>query len=310
MNILDKGRLLQSATEAGFDTPATWSPKSAEEAGQIAHSVGGRFLVKPRSQLAQRTKTKACVASAPEVRAIFDLYVANANCDSEFAQACPEGLTPLLQQFYPEALNGIYSLSGFRDTAGRLIVRAARKVLQRPRQVGVGVCFEATPLNPALVDSTVRLCTHIGYYGVFELEFINSGLKSMLIDFNGRFYNQIGLDIARGMDLPRLAYAAALGSQDDAALMTDAIVKGDFDDFAFCNGLELSLMVNMQRLCRTMSAEEAKQWRCWTNGVTRKVVDASRDSTDPLPRIVDVAQHLAVAVRHPRSFLKQYGLMQ
>jgi predicted ATP-grasp superfamily ATP-dependent carboligase len=311
ISILDKGRLLQRAAEAGFDTPATWLPKSPEEAGQIARSVGGKFLVKPRSQLAQRTFTKGYVARAHEVPATFNQYIANANRDSEFGKAYPESLTPLLQQYYPEALSGIYSLSGFRDRGGRLVVKAARKVLQRPRQVGVGVCFEGAPLDPGLVDCTARLCEHIGYYGVFELEFVTVGSKSMLIDFNGRFYNQIRLDVARGMDLPRMAYAAAMGLQDEVSdLMSDVAAHAHCDQFAFCNGLELSLIVGLQRVCRTMSAQEAQQWRSWSNDVSRTIVDSVRDGTDPMPHFIDMAQHLAMAVRHPRSFIKQYGQLQ
>ena len=46
------------------------------------------------------------------------------------------------------------------------------------------------------------------------MEFIIAGRKRMLIDFNGRFYGQMALDIVRGMDLPALAYAAAIGATD------------------------------------------------------------------------------------------------
>lgn len=311
INILDKGRLLQRAAEVGFDTPVTWLPKSSKEAGQIARSVGGNFLVKPRSQLSQRTLTKACVALANDVPAIFDRYVADANQSSEFGRAYPESLTPMLQEYHPEAVSGVYSISGFRNANGRIVVRAARKVLQRPRQVGVGVCFENAPLDPILAERTARFCEHIDYYGVFELEFIAARSKSMVIDFNGRFYNQLGLDVARGMDLPRMAYAAAMGAQDEVAhLMTAADATAKLDQFAFCNGLELSLMINMQRLCQSMSAQDADYWRGWAKGADRSIVDTVRDSADPLPHIVDIARHAKSAMRHPRAFLRQYGLMQ
>jgi hypothetical protein len=47
------------------------------------------------------------------------------------------------------------------------------------------------------------LCERIGYYGAFELEFVVTQGRMLLIDFNGRFYNQL----AFGMDLPKLVYA-------------------------------------------------------------------------------------------------------
>ena len=55
MSILDKGQLLQNAQAIGMDTPATWFPQTGDEAAKIAKDVGGKLLIKPRSQLAQRT---------------------------------------------------------------------------------------------------------------------------------------------------------------------------------------------------------------------------------------------------------------
>ena len=75
-------------------------------------------------------------------------------------------------------------------------MRAARKILQQPPFIGTGLCFEPALVDPLLADQTKRLCERIGYYGVFELEFILAEGKAMLIDFNGRFYNQIAETLA------------------------------------------------------------------------------------------------------------------
>ena len=119
-------------------------------------------------------------------------------------------MMPMLQRYHPEAMKKIYSLSGFRDMSGsHIVMRAALKILQQPRHLGIGLCFEEAEVIPDLAQQTIRLCERIGYYGAFELEFIVAQGRMLLIDFNGRFYNQLAFDIARGMDWPRLVYAGS-----------------------------------------------------------------------------------------------------
>ena len=53
-----------------------------------------------------------------------------------------------------------------------IAARGAKKVLQRMPPVGIGVCFEAVPLDDILVEAIRRLCREVGYFGVFEIEFL------------------------------------------------------------------------------------------------------------------------------------------
>jgi D-aspartate ligase len=64
MSILDKGRLMQHAQAIGIETPPTWFPQNGAEAAKFAKDAGGKVLIKPRSQLAQRTKTKGSVVES------------------------------------------------------------------------------------------------------------------------------------------------------------------------------------------------------------------------------------------------------
>jgi D-aspartate ligase len=271
-------------------------------------------LIKPRSQLAQRTKNKGYVVESRglSVESIFDTYMKDQSTNSEFAKQCPGSMTPLIQRYYPQAAENVYSLSGFREkNGGGIIMRAARKILQQPRRIGVGLCFEPTLVDPILADQTKRLCERIGYYGVFELEFIFAEEKAMLIDFNGRFYNQIAFDIARGMELPALAYAAATRNQADVNQLMAHSNSGKHDDIAgFCNHFGLATMVKMQRISRTMSRKEAAHWLGWSRGSHGTMIDAVRDPHDALPAFVDLAQYLLHAMRHPRDFARQYGLVK
>ena len=123
-------------------------------------------------------------------------------------------------------------------------MRAARKILQQPRAVGIGLCFEPCLVDPLLADRAKRLCERIGYYGVFELEFILVEGKAILIDFNGRFYHQIAFDIARGMELPALAHAGATQNQAEVARLMAHGSSVKHDDVAgFCNQFVLATMV-------------------------------------------------------------------
>ena len=152
------------------------------------------------------------------------------------------------------------------------------------------------------------MCERIGYYGVFELEFILAEEKAMLIDFNGRFYQQMAFDMARGMELPALAYAAATRNQAEVTrLMAHGNSEKHNDVAGFCNQFVLATMVKMQRILRTMSRKDAARWLNWSRGSHGTMIDAVKDPHDALPALVDVAQFLLHSMRHPRAFVRQYG---
>jgi len=311
MSILDKGLLMQHAQAVGIEMPPTWFPQNSADAAKIARNAGGTVLIKPRSQLAQRTQAKAYVVQSrgDRVQTIFDSYMKDQSTNSELAKQYPATMTPLIQQYYPQAVENVYSLSGFREkTGGRVIMRAARKILQQPRRIGVGLCFEPAVVDPILADGAKRLCERIGYFGIFELEFIFAEGKAMLIDFNGRIYHQIAFDIARGMELPALAYAAATGNQ---AEVTQLMARGNsekHDDIAgFCNRFGLAATVMMQRILGTISRKDAARWLDWMKESHGAMIDAVKDPHDALPAFVDVAQYLLHALRHPRDFIRQYA---
>lgn len=309
MCILDKGLLLEHAHAVGIETPETWFPKSGAEAGQIVRDVGGKLVAKPRSQLSVRTGVKGVMidSAVTNGQVEYEELLRQSSVDSHFARRFPEATMPMLQRYHSEAMETIYSLSGFRDISGKLVVmRAARKILQRPRRLGVGLCFEEAEVIPELAERTVRLCERIGYYGAFELEFIFSRGQSFLIDFNGRFYNQLAFDIARGMDLPRLVYAGATQEPEELADLVSAVARrGKSERMIFCNRFGLALSVATQKIFGRMSSEEATRWRIWKTARNARLVDAVRDADDPVPAVIDVAQQLWLSLRHPRAFIRQ-----
>jgi len=188
-------------------------------------------------------------------------------------------------------------------------MRAARKLVQQPRGIGIGLCFEPALVDPILADKAKLLCERIGYYGIFELEFILAEGKALLIDFNGRLYHQIAFDIARGMELPALAYAAATGNQGEVTRLMGLGNSGKHEDvLGFCNHFALATMVKMQRILGTMSRKDAAHWLNWARGSHGAIIDVVKDPEDALPAFLHAAQYLLHALRHPRAFVRQYGL--
>jgi D-aspartate ligase len=312
MSILDKGRLLDHARAVGIGTPETWLPTSRRDVEHMTREVAGPLLVKPRTQVSLRNHTKGVVVPAGSERLLesYDRFIAETSFGDEIASRFPLATQPLVQRYYSQAMDGIYSLSGFRDRSGaHFVVRAANKVLQRPRRLGVGLCFEDAPVDVDLAQRLERLCERLGYFGVFEAEFIRDGDRPLLIDLNARFFNQMIMDVARGMDLPRMAYAGAIGDEAElSALVERARQSVPAESVAFCNGLGLKATIGAQLLFGRISREDARRWYSWSSVAGRKVVDAVADPDDPLPFVCDVAQHVAQYVRHPRAFVLQLGL--
>src|SRR5438270_710584 len=57
---------------------------------------------------------------------------------------------PMVQEYLTAAETSIFSVSGFVDQKGTVVPRAAMKVLQRPRKVGIGLCFEGRAIEEEL----------------------------------------------------------------------------------------------------------------------------------------------------------------
>lgn len=312
MAVLDKGRLLDHARAVGLDVPDTWLPATRREVAAVASEAGGALLIKPRSQLSVRSAIKGGLAPAgvDSVLAQYDLIRKDTAFGSEMARRYPETLEPMLQRYHPQAMEAVYSLSGFRDVSGRhFVLLGSRKILQRPRRLGIGLCFEAEPVDEVLAKQIERLCARIGYYGAFEIEFIRSEGRKLLIDFNARFYNQMVFDMVRGLNLPGLVYASAIGNDAEVERLLSSIPPAGADSgFAFCNQLGLRIAIGAQRAFGTMTREEAARWRNWRRERGDRIVDAIKDADDPLPTLVDLTRNVLQCVRHPRSFIRQIAM--
>jgi len=305
--LLNKKRLHAAAAEAGLETPRTWFPGAARELRGLALEARYPLLIKPQTQVLFSSHSKGARADGPaELEEKWAAFAARNPHSPALLGFDPGAGAPLVQELHAEAARGIYSLSGFVDETGELFVcRAALKVLQRPRKLGIGLCFEAAPVDEELAGKVRALCRTLGYHGVFEAEFIAAGDRRLLIDFNPRLYSQLALDVDRGMHLPLLAYLGAVG--DRPALEAEvrrAQAAEPLQDRVYCHHFILEVLLRGQGASGRLSSEEVRTWRRWLADHGDRTTDAVADSDDGLPALVDLAQHLVGYARHPRAFVR------
>jgi D-aspartate ligase len=303
--VLNKRRLYDVGQSVDVDLPRTWFPQSDADVQQVAQTARFPVLIKPLTQILHSTHAKGVIVDDPALLLKEFTTMSRELHGPELLAFDPTVVTPLVQEFQPEATQGIYSLSGFVDEFGTLFgVRGATKILQRPRRLGVGVCFERAEVKPALVDAIIRICRRVGYFGVFEVEFIHRDGKDLLIDFNPRFYGQMAFDIARGLPVPLMAYYAALGDGSALKQLADTAERQMNDDAVavHCNRIEFEIMLRAQRLSGGFSAQDVKFWRSWYQEHRGRIVHPIFDKDDWKPFATEITRQLLDYVRHPRAF--------
>lgn len=308
--LLDKRSLYELSEKVGIATLPTAYPKDEAEARALAREIGYPLLLKPRTQVYLPTRCKGLFCdSDAELRTEYARFESGNAFHPPLMQRSPGLELPMLQGFCSDAAENIYSISGFiGPREGQVAARAAVKVMQRPRRLGVGLCFEEAPVDPSVLQGLVRLCREVGYYGVFEAEFVRRGDVCHLIDFNPRFYGQMGFETARGLPLAHLVWLGALGETTalDAALARANEFKPG-QGYVYCNQFFFRALLSLQRIGGRMTRAEADHWRDWFRTASERSVafDSIDAPADHMPAVVSVAGEVYWAARHPRSFLKQ-----
>jgi D-aspartate ligase len=301
-SLLDKGALYTICNEAGLRTPRTWLPTSRQDVERIARQAPPALIVKPRTQVLFESMRKgSVVTSASALRASYEDFLRHNQYDPRVLERHPGIEWPMLQEFCGKPGDSVYSVSGFCDSRhGVFVARGTRKLLQWPRRAGVGILFEDAPVGDELARGIQRMCERAGFFGVFEAEFVQSGADLVLIDFNPRFFGQMGFDVARELPSPFLVYLAAVG---DTAGLTSAVERArqwrPTGPIRFGNLTAL-------RLTRAAERVVGLALDPWANGASHEIrqLDASVDADDWLPGVLDGVKQVAGAVIHPRAVLR------
>ena len=310
LTLLDKKRLSDACMAVGIDTPRTLYAESDAALARVKREATYPLLIKPRTQIFLETGVKgSMVQTEGELDAELVRYRERVRFNRVLTDKHPDIARPLFQEYLTAAETSIFSMSGFVTREGELLVRASMKVLQRPRKVGIGLCFEGRAIEPALKEQLAALCKHLGYFGAFEVEFIVDGDRRLLIDFNPRFFSQMAFDVARGVPIPWLMYCAARG--DTAALdkaLAAARSEPENIDHGYCHQTILDLVLTLQGASGQMSRADIRRWRSWVKEHRGKLTDAVRDPEDRMPGIVDAVGWVQHFAKHPRSFVRDFVL--
>jgi predicted ATP-grasp superfamily ATP-dependent carboligase len=280
--------------------PATWFPTTDAEVADLAPKLSYPVLVKPRTQVYLTSHIKGLRVHDPDqLKDAWQAWTRQQYAPKLLAYD-PTARLPMIQAYHPESSDQIYSLCGVVD-GGRIAgVRAAHKLLQIPRHLGIGICFEEAPVDPMQVAAVGRLLDAAGYFGVFEFEFIRVGERTLLIDANPRFYSQMGFDIDRGMPLPLYVYAAALGEARPEMNAPEAAPRRR----VYIHRLNLELTLWLQSLSGRVAPAERERWQRWCEERLPAATDAVIDPDDLLPAAADLVRTLGAYARHPRSFVR------
>jgi D-aspartate ligase len=306
VSVLDKQRLHRACSEVGLSSVPTWFPTSLEDVVQLAVELPRPLAIKPRTQVFLASQNKgSLVHPTDDLPALYRRWMERNRYlpgpEDDFGPLT----APMLQEFWSTETEGVYSLSGFVDRDGSLLgARASRKLLQRPKLFGVGICFEGAPVDPGVLEQLVALCKRVGYFGVFEAEFLRSGRAHHLIDFNPRFYGQMHFECARGLPLPVFAYLAAIGDRAALRALVERASGFDSREYRYAFGFGHRLHLRLRRLAGTSSPEEAARWSRWMETETGPLVDPSLHPGDRTPGRVHALAEVWGVARHLRSYLR------
>jgi D-aspartate ligase len=296
--ILDKRHLADAVRRAGLNALPTWDPENENALLALSFNLPFPVLIKPRTHVNRLRNDKGIVVeSQPDLLPAYRRFVAREGIrPPTFAEDVPH--RPILQPFALEGSDRVQSVTGFMDRSGELFVtRRSVKVFQRSQPVGIGVCHESLPTSPTLANAVHALCRELRYFGLFEVEFIRFNGQLAVIDFNPRLYNQIGLDIRRGMPLPVFAFLDATGQ---ATELRDAVMKAREEDEGhpvFSDRFTMELILLAQAIFSKVPRAERAEWRRWLKQHATDRVDVALDADDPAPSIAHALSEIALGIR-------------
>jgi predicted ATP-grasp superfamily ATP-dependent carboligase len=307
LQLLDKRLFADTATSAGLAVLPSWDPLNADELAALAPTLPYPILIKPRMHVHRRRNDKGVVVrTANELLQHYQRFVEREQDRPADDILLPDAGRPFLQQFVRVGHEGVQSIAGFIDRTGELFVsRRSRKVFQRTQPLGVGVCYESLPPAPALTNAVYRLCRQVGFFGIFEVEFLWFDGRWVIIDFNPRFYNQMGLDIHRGMPLPLLACLETLGeTQTLREAVTTAQTEDKIARTVFSDRFTLRAILAAKAITSRITHEDRQYWLGWTKRNVTHAVDVAADHSDPIPGIIHALSETYLGLKAIPRFMQ------
>ena len=190
--VRNKSLLERTAAEAGLQTPVSLFEGGAAE-------LAGRRLRWP-------------VVLKP-ARPVSALKTARLARNEDELTWLLRGVPPHERLLVQERARGpLVSIELVIEREGRLAARF-QQVTRRTWPSAAGSIALATSVEPdeALVSRTAAMLAEIGYWGLAQVDFVETPAGYVLLDVNPRFYRCLPLAVACGTNLPALWHAVAVG---------------------------------------------------------------------------------------------------
>ena len=298
--VLDKKLLAEVASNFGLPILPSWHPRNINDLETLAPTLPYPVLIKPRTHIHRLRNDKGSIVhSTEELMRQYQHFIHREGVRAADTNLPPNANLPMLQQFVSVGVEGVLSVTGFIDRTGQhFVVRHSTKVFQRSSPVGVGVCFESLPDAVELSNKVRRFCQALGYFGIFEVEFLWFNGSWVIIDFNPRLFNQVAMDIRRGMPLPLLACLDAAG---ETAALRNAVTRAQMDhDTAktvFYDRFTLRAILYAKALTARISRQDRSYWRSWVQQNSPYAVDAAADDGDQTPAIIHTLSEITLGLK-------------
>jgi predicted ATP-grasp superfamily ATP-dependent carboligase/protein-tyrosine-phosphatase len=195
--VLDKPVTLEIAARCGVPVPVSVSIASASDLDSALQRLRFPVIAKPgdKGQTATHEFKTRTFRTVAELRAVF-------REEPRFG----EGL--IFQTYHGGQGVGIELLM----VAGEPVASFQhRRLSENPPSGGVAVVAVAEPVDPMLLEYSVRLLRAIEWDGVAMVEFRHdrdTG-QAALMEVNGRFWGSLPLAVAAGVDFPYYAWQAS-----------------------------------------------------------------------------------------------------
>ena len=188
----DKYRLVTTARESGIETAETLFVGPARDLRSMRFTEP--VVVKPARPVSA-LKTARLIDAPGSMERMLDSLPAE---------------EPLLVQ---ERLHGpLTSMELVLDREGRVVARF-QHVTHRTWPSAAGSIALATSVEPDewLAQQTASMLSRAGYWGLAQVDFVETPAGYVLLDVNPRFYRCLPLAVACGTNLPALWHAVTVG---------------------------------------------------------------------------------------------------
>jgi predicted ATP-grasp superfamily ATP-dependent carboligase len=187
----DKLATVELARRVGVPTPRTAIAESVQEAHCIASSLDWPLVIKPQSSRSFRDGDK--------IDAFGVAYASDAAGLAAEMRRLEGRSAVLIQEYCAGEAHGVGLLM---DRGHPLLAFQYRRLREVPVSGGPSSFRESVPLDPELLDHSLRILRALNWTGPAMVEFKIGADGPTLMEINGRLWGSLPLAVKSGVDLP------------------------------------------------------------------------------------------------------------